>query len=168
MLAGYIATIFLANWFITHVGDCSQLPCTVTVWPGVLAPSGVLMVGLSFTMRDLTQEGLGRNWTLFAIVAGAAISGLINPMLAVASGFAFLVSETSDMLVYTPLRESHWLLGVAASNTVGLLVDSVSFLLLAFGSLAFLEGQIIGKLEMTILAVAALWLLRKGLIRNDA
>jgi hypothetical protein len=32
---------------------------------------------------------------------------------------------------------------------------------LAFGSLEFLPGQIVGKLWMTLLAVAALWELRR-------
>jgi hypothetical protein len=36
---------------------------------------------------------------------------------------------------------------------VGLLVDSVLFLLLAFGSLDFLAGQVVGKAWMTLLAL---------------
>jgi hypothetical protein len=50
---------------------------------------------------------------------------------------------------------------VAASNTVGLVVDSALFLLLAFGSLEFLAGQVVGKLWMTGLTVALLWLWRR-------
>jgi putative transposase len=37
-------------------------------------------------------------------------------------------------------------LAVAASNLVGLVIDSVLFLQVAFGSLDFIEGQIIGKI----------------------
>jgi len=160
-LAGYIGSIYMANWALTHVGDCSNVPCTVPVWPGVLAPAGVLWVGLTFTMRDLTQEGLGRNWTLAAILAGATLSALISPSLAAASGLAFMMSELADMLVYTPLRLRNWLLAVGLSNTVGLIVDSVAFLLLAFGSLQFLPGQIIGKFWMTVAAVIVLWFIRR-------
>jgi uncharacterized PurR-regulated membrane protein YhhQ (DUF165 family) len=157
-LAGYIATIFAANYSIQHWGDCSLPgPCTIPVWPGIVAPSGVLWVGVAFTLRDFTQDALGRWWTYVAIVAGAALSGLLSGPLALASGMAFLVSETADLLVYTPLRERHWLWAVALSNTVGLVVDSILFLWLAFGSLAFLAGQVIGKAEMTVLAVVALW-----------
>ena len=36
---------------------------------------------------------------------------------------------------------------------VGLLIDSAVFLYLAFGSLAYIEGQIIGKLLMVLLAI---------------
>ena len=156
----YIGTIFAANWAITHLGNCDSFPCTVPVWRGLDAPSGVLFVGLSFTFRDLTQDDLGRNWTFGALLIGAILSAAINPALALASGLAFLISEGSDMLVYTPLRERHWLAGVALSNTVGLVVDSVVFLFIAFGSLAFIAGQIVGKLEMTILAVVILYALK--------
>jgi queuosine precursor transporter len=148
-LAGYIATIFLANWAIATFGF-------VPVGFGLLAPAGVYFVGLAFTLRDLTQEQLGRGWTVLAIVIGAALSALVSPQFAFASGTAFLLSETIDLLVYTPLRKRRWLLAVALSNVVGLVVDSVLFLMLAFGSLEFLAGQIVGKAWMTALAVAFL------------
>jgi uncharacterized PurR-regulated membrane protein YhhQ (DUF165 family) len=154
-LVGYIGTIFAANWAITHVG-------LVPVGFGLLAPAGVYAAGLAFTFRDLTQETLGRWWTAGAILAGAGLSALLSPQLALASGIAFLVSEGLDLAVYTPLRaRGYWLGAVAASNTVGLVVDSVLFLALAFGSLQFLPGQIVGKAWMTLLAVALLWLLRR-------
>jgi MYXO-CTERM domain-containing protein len=154
-LAGYIGTIFMANWLITHVG-------LVPVGFGLLAPAGVYAAGLAFTFRDLTQEALGRWWTAGAIVIGAGLSALLSPQLALASGAAFLVSEGLDLAVYTPLRaRGHWLVAVAASNTVGLVVDSVLFLLLAFGSLQFLPGQFVGKAWMTALAVALLWAVRR-------
>ena len=159
----YIATIFGANLLITHVG---VVP--VGVWPTgqvLLAPAGVYCAGLAFTFRDLTQDTLGRAWTIGAIVVGAALSALLSPQLALASGTAFLLSELADLAVYTPLRERHWLAAVAVSNTVGLLVDSVLFLLLAFGSLDFLPGQIVGKWWMTALAVAVLWLWRRTATR---
>src|SRR5262245_7853295 len=149
-LVAYIATIFAANWAITTFG-------LVPVGFGLLAPAGVYFAGLAFTFRDLTQDGLGRRWTYFAIIAGAGLSAFLSGPLAVASGVAFLVSETADLLVYTPLRERHWLGAVAASNTVGLVVDSALFLWLAFGSLDFLIGQIVGKLWVTALAVILLW-----------
>jgi uncharacterized PurR-regulated membrane protein YhhQ (DUF165 family) len=154
-LAGYIGSIVAANWLITHLG-------LVPVGFGLLAPAGVYAAGLAFTFRDLTQETLGRWWTAGAIVAGAGLSALLSPQLALASGVAFLVSEGLDLAIYTPLRaRGRWLGAVAASNTVGLVADSVLFLALAFGSLAFLPGQIVGKAWMTALAVTLLWLLRR-------
>lgn len=153
-LVAYIATIFAANWAITTFG-------VVPVGFGLLAPAGVYFAGLAFTFRDLTQDQLGRRWTIGAIVLGAALSALVSPQFALASGLAFLVSESLDMLVYTPLRERHWLGAVAASNVVGFAADSVLFLVLAFGSLDFLAGQLVGKGWMTLLAVAALWMVRR-------
>jgi queuosine precursor transporter len=158
-LAAYIATIFCANWAIATFG-------LVPVGFGLLAPAGVYFAGLAFTFRDLTQDQLGRRWTYLAIIVGAALSGLVSGPLALASGTAFLVSETADLLVYTPLKERHWLAAVGASNVVGLIIDSALFLFLAFGSLEFLAGQVVGKFEMTILAVAALWAYREILARH--
>jgi queuosine precursor transporter len=163
-LIGYIATIFLANLSIQYVGWCTpDGPCLVPMWPGLWAPSGVLWAGIAFTLRDLVQESLGRLWTSVAIVIGAALSALVSPQFAVASGVAFLISELADFAVYTPLRQRNWLAAVALSNSVGLVADSVLFLTLAFGSLDFLAGQVVGKLWMTLLAIALLWSWRRRL-----
>jgi len=153
-LVGYIVVIVLANWAIERFG-------LVPVGFGLMAPAGVYFAGLAFTLRDLVQEGLGRTWTLVAIGAGAAVSAIVSPQLALASGIAFLLSELADFAVYTPLRRKNWLLAVGLSNTVGLVADSVLFLELAFGSLEFLPGQIVGKGWMTILAVGLLWTVRR-------
>lgn len=152
-LALYILTILGANFAITTFG-------LVPVGFGLMAPAGVYFAGLAFTLRDLTQERLGKGWTIGAILVGTALSALLSPALALASGAAFLLSELADLAVYTPLRRRHWLGAVALSNTVGLLVDSALFLWLAFGSLAFLPGQVVAKLYTTILAVIVLWAVR--------
>lgn len=153
-LAGYVATIFLANWLITRYG-------IVPIGFGLSAPAGVYAAGAAFTLRDLTHEWLGRRWAIVAILSGAFLSWFVSPAFAVASGMAFLVSELADLAVYSRIRERSWPGAVALSNTVGLLVDSALFLWLAFGSLAFIEGQIVGKAYMTALAVALLWVVRR-------
>lgn len=153
-LIGYIATIILANLAIALIGP-------VPVGFGLMAPAGVFFAGLAFTLRDLTQDSLGRRWVVAAILVGAALSALLSPALALASGLAFLVSEAADFAIYTPVKRRSWLLAIALSNTVGLVVDSVLFLSLAFGSLDFLPGQIVGKSYMTVLAIGALWLIRQ-------
>lgn len=150
----YVLTIFAANWALSTFG-------LIPVAPGLLAPAGVLFAGLSFTLRDLVQDQLGRGWTIAAIFAGAVLSALLSPALALASGGAFLVSEAADLAVYSPLRERHWLTAVALSNTVGLVIDSALFLWLAFGSLDFLAGQVVGKIEMTVAAVMVLSIWRR-------
>lgn len=160
-LAGYAGTIVAANWAIETFG-------IVPVGFDLMAPAGVYFAGLAFTLRDLVQESLGRRWTLLAIGLGAGLSWLISPAFAVASGLAFLASELADFAVYTPLRRRHWISAVALSNTVGLVADSLIFLWLAFGSLDFLAGQVIGKAEMTALAVAFLWIGRRVHVSRPA
>lgn len=151
---GYVLTIFAANWLITTYG-------LVPVGFGLMAPAGVYAAGLAFTFRDMTQETLGRWAALSAIFLGAALSAIVSPQFALASGAAFLLSELADMAMYTPLRDrGRWLWAVAASNTVGLVLDSALFLALAFGSLDFLAGQVVGKGVMTAAAVGLLWVVR--------
>lgn len=153
-LTGYVGTIFAANWALATFG-------LVPVGFGLLAPAGVYFAGLAFTLRDGVQHTLGKGWTVAAILAGAALSAFVSPQFALASAVAFLFSELADFAVYTPLAHRHWLGAVTASNIVGFIADSVLFLLLAFGSLDFLAGQLIGKFWMTALAVAVLYAFRR-------
>lgn len=150
------ATIIVANWLVVHLG-------IVSVGFGQVAPAAVFAAGFAFTFRDIVQRTLGRKAVVVAIAVGGALSALISPQFAVASSAAFLVSEFADFSVYTPLEERSWLGAVAASNTVGLLFDSVLFLWLAFGSLTFLPGQIIGKLWTTLAAVIVLAVVRRAI-----
>jgi uncharacterized PurR-regulated membrane protein YhhQ (DUF165 family) len=120
-LAGFIATIFAANWLIATFG-------VVTVAPGLLAPAGVFAAGLAFTFRDIVHRQLGPWWTMGAIVIGAACSYMIEPRFAVASAIAFLTSEFADLAVYAPLERRTTLGALTLSNTVGLLIDSWLFL----------------------------------------
>jgi uncharacterized PurR-regulated membrane protein YhhQ (DUF165 family) len=106
-LLGFGLCIPLANWMIGNAGTvCVPAgPCLIPVAPGVMAPSGVLMIGLALVLRDLVQRRLGLSWVSAAIVAGAALSALIAPpALVYASAAAFLLSEFADLWVYTPLQ----------------------------------------------------------------
>ena len=152
----FCLTIPAANWLIGHAGTVCvpHGPCLVPVAPGIMAPSGVLMIGLALVLRDLVQRRLGVEFGIGAIIVGAAISaGLAPASLVVASAAAFLLSEFADFAVYTPLARRRLVTAVVASSIVGLVVDSIVFLWLAFGSLEFLIGQIIGKLWMVLLAI---------------
>jgi uncharacterized PurR-regulated membrane protein YhhQ (DUF165 family) len=153
-----------ANWLIGNVGTTClpQGPCLVPVAPGLMAPSGVLTVGLAFVLRDLVQRRLGLHWAVGAILGGAALSALLAPpALVIASAIAFLLSELADLAVFTPLQRRGLMLAVFASSLVGLVVDSAVFLYLAFGSLEFLAGQVVGKAWMVVLAMPFIGLLRR-------
>jgi len=160
----FLACIPAANWLIGNVGTVCvpNGPCLIPVAPGLMAPSGVLMIGLALVLRDLVQRRLGVGWAAGAVLAGAALSGFIAPpALVVASAVAFLLSEFADLVVFTPLQKRGLVLAVAASGAVGLVVDSVVFLWLAFGSLEYLLGQVVGKAWMVLLALPLVALLRR-------
>jgi uncharacterized PurR-regulated membrane protein YhhQ (DUF165 family) len=160
----FCLTIPAANWMIGNVGTVCLRdgPCLVPVAPGLMAPSGVLMIGLALVLRDLVQRRLGVEFGVGAIAVGALISALLAPAaLVVASATAFMLSELADFAVYTPLARRRLVLAVLASSLVGLVVDSIIFLWLAFGSLDFLQGQIVGKLWMVLLALPFVAYLRR-------
>ncbi len=160
----FCLTIPAANWMIGHVGTVCPAngPCLVPVAPGLLAPSGVLMIGAALVLRDLVQRRLGVEFGLGAIVAGALISAAIAPpALVTASAAAFLLSEVADFAVYTPLARRRLVLAVVASGMVGLVIDSIVFLYLAFGSLDFLAGQVVGKAWMVLLSIPLVTYLRR-------
>lgn len=162
-LIAFIATIPAANWLIGNAGTfcVPDGPCLVPVGFGLMAPSGVLMIGAALVLRDLVHERLGGQWAAGGIVAGAAVSAFVAPpALVVASGVAFLLSEAADMAVYTPLRKRRLWLAVLASGIVGATVDSAIFLQLAFGSLDYLGGQVLGKAWMSLAAVPILLAIR--------
>jgi len=164
-LAGFVLCIPAANWMIGNVGTACgpQGPCLLPVAPNLLAPSGVVMVGLALVLRDVVQRRLGLLAALGAILFGAVLSAfLAPPAIVAASTAAFLLSETADLLVYTPLQRRGFVLAVLLSSLAGLVVDSAVFLHLAFGSLDFLLGQIVGKTWMVVLALPLVqWLRRR-------
>lgn len=151
----FIATIWLANWLLQHYG--------IVDIAGVLVPAGVFAAGLAFTFRDIVHRTLGPGAAVLGIVIGASLSYLISPAFAGASAVAFLVSELADFSVYTPLEKRSVLGAFLASNVVGLVVDSALFLWIAFGSLQFIEGQVLGKLVMTALAYPVMLAIRPRL-----
>lgn len=168
-LIAFALCVPLANWLIGNVGTVCvpNGPCLIPVAPGlsgkaITAPSGVLAIGLALVLRDLVQRRLGVSWAFFAIVVGAVLSATFAPpALVIASTAAFLLSETVDLAVFTPLQKRGLVLAAAASGVVGLVVDSVVFLMLAFGSLDYLAGQIIGKAWMILAALPLLAWLRQ-------
>jgi uncharacterized PurR-regulated membrane protein YhhQ (DUF165 family) len=165
----FALTIPAANWLIGHVGAACvppNGPCLIPVAPGVMAPSGVTMVGVALVLRDLVQRRLGTGVSAIAILVGTGISALLAPpSLVLASGVAFLLSEFADLAVYTPLARRRLVAAVVASSSIGLVVDSVVFLWLAFGSLDFLLGQVVGKAWMVLLSIPLVAWLRRREVR---
>ena len=162
-LALYVLTIPFGNWVVLNVGTVcpgGDAPCLVPVWPGVMAPSAVLVAGAALVLRDGVHHYLGA-WAAFvAILAGSLLSALLSPAsLVFASAVAFLFSETVDLLAYQPLRTKYPSMAILVSGLAGAVADSALFLFFAFGSLEFFWGQVLGKLWMSVLAAALLYLL---------
>ena len=162
-LIAFVITVVGANWALLTYG-------IVPIGLGLEAPASVYFVGLTFTFRDGLRERLGFKGALVAIAIGAILSYILEvrqdgdliARIAIASGAAFAVSEFSDAVVYERIRQRSRLLAIIGSNTVGLVVDSALFLSLAFGSLEFLTGQVVGKFYMTVTAVVLIVAWERG------
>ena len=163
----FVGTVWAANYAVKHWG-------VVSVGFGLSAPAGVYFAGLAFTLRDIVHRALGRLAVVACILMGAVLSLLIEAdatipgglvSIATASAIAFLLSESADMAVYEPIRERGWVPAVIASNVAGILVDSALFLWLAFGSMSFFWGQVVGKSWMTLAALPIVYLLRRVPVR---
>lgn len=154
-LLAFLASIPFANWWLATNG----------MWQTFLGPvpSGVWVVAFSFVARDLAQVALGRKWAWGAIAVGAALSyWLAGPELALASGAAFLWSESTDALVFTPLaNRGRFTLGVVLSGYAASAVDSLLFLWLAFGSVSGWWQLWLVKTAFVLIATPVAWFLRR-------
>jgi uncharacterized PurR-regulated membrane protein YhhQ (DUF165 family) len=157
LLAAFAATIPAANWLIGNVGTTCipNGPCLIPIGFGLMAPSGVLMIGLALVLRDAVHERFGAKGSIAAIGMGAVMS-MFSPGLALASAVAFIIAELADLAVYARLRERKLWLAVLASGVVGAFIDSAAFTWLAFGSLEFSAGNAVGKIYASLFVALAL------------
>ena len=176
-LAVFIGSVVLANYFIVHGLPFGLSTPTgfgtysVPVGFGLYAPAGTYVAALTFSARDLLQRSAGRLVGVAAILVAGAISYWVsNPTIAVASAGTFLISESLDFAVYTPLQRRWFVPAVIVSGCVASVVDSLVFLKWAgipySGNLA---GLIVGKLWIvTLIGGAVAWSLRRRLPVEDA
>tara|TARA_R100000808_G_C2140435_1_gene148263 strand:- start:782 stop:1270 length:489 start_codon:yes stop_codon:yes gene_type:complete len=120
LIAAYVAGVAVVNVAFVH------LPHISLGDHGIL-PIATFLVGVIFVLRDFAQRSAG-HWVLAAMVAGIVLSYVMaGPMVALASGVAFAVSELADYVVYTwtkrPLRDR-----ILLSSAVGTPLDTVVFL----------------------------------------
>lgn len=164
----FLATVPAANWLVGNAGTVCvpDGPCLVPVGFGLMAPSGVLVIGFAFVLRDQVHRTLGAKAALLAIAVGAALSAMVAPPgLVVASAMTLLAAELLDFAIYAPLYRRRLILAVLLSSAAGIAVDSVMFLWLAFGSLDHLSGQIVGKLWAVAAATAFIWVRERTAVR---
>ena len=159
----YVGVIVGANWMIAHVGKVIPGAHVLPVGFGLYAPSGVYLAAFAFVARDILQRLTNIKVGLVAIVIGAIVSAFVStPSLAFASGVTFMISESLDFLIYTPLQTRNFPLAVVVSGLASDIVDSVVFLTLAHIPLALaLKGQLVGKMWVILLGGVLAGLMRK-------
>lgn len=168
----------------------------VLPWTGDAAPGGAPLIGLALALVELAHrtapgraEGFRNAQAMIA--AGFAGSALLAGWIAVVNewtpafpdqGFealadtwrivgaslaAFAVSETVDNGAGAWLRDRvPDAARVLLTNAVSVPLDSVAFLLIAFGSLDFLAGQIEAKAAATVLLGLPLVLALRAFVRE--
>jgi hypothetical protein len=148
-------------------------------WTNLTAPGGTFLIGIALSMIEIAhrtapsrrdgflnaQLMVACGWVASALLAAyLAILNVMSPddplfdrlagtwRIVAASLVAFAVSETIDNTFGAWLRDRIPDAGrVVATNAVSVPLDSVVFLLIAFGSLEFIEGQIVVKYAATVL-----------------
>jgi len=153
LFAAFAACMPAANWLIGNVGTVCipRGPCLIPVAPGLMAPSGVLLIGLALVLRDMIHESMGRAGVLAALAVGAALSFATAPAaLALASAAAFLLSESADWAVYARLRRRGLAWAVLLSGAAGAVLDSLLFSFLAFGDAKWAWGLVLAKLYASV------------------
>ena len=148
----YLSGIVLANLLVHWFG--------LVRFAGLVFPAGAVMVGLTFSFRDMVQRRYGKWQCWIWMLAASVITYLFNQQLAVASVSAFLIAETVDWAIYT------WIPGsfrkrLVMSNLLGTPLDSLVFVALAFG----LNWQaIIGQTIVKFISSLAVLLLPFGAV----
>jgi hypothetical protein len=124
VIAVYIAAMVAANMLVWWLG------------PWFSPINAFLLIGLDLTLRDVMHDRLTKWQMLSVVLAGGALTWLLNPSaahIAIASATAFTVSAAADWLAYSLLRSRPWLVRANGSNVVGAAVDSIIFPTMAFG-----------------------------------
>ena len=164
-------------------------------WTDLTAPGGTYLIGIALSLLELAhrtaptrREGFVNAQVMVACGFGA--SALLAGYLAILDAMppddalfdrlsgtwrivlgslvAFLISETIDNSFGAWLRDRvHDAVRVVATNAVSVPLDSVVFLLVAFGSLEFIEGQIVVKYAVTLVFGVPLVLVLRRYLRSS-
>ncbi|MBI1251230.1 MAG: VUT family protein [Alphaproteobacteria bacterium] len=122
----YVALMPLINWSFAAV-PTFPIP---DAWGGGQLQPLAIVTGLVLVVRDFAQREI-KHWILAAMLVGLALSSLTSWItIVLASGAAFLISETVDWAVYTfsnrPLSQRIMISSVASAP-----LDQLVFIYLA-------------------------------------
>ena len=164
----YLVSIVAAN-----IITAKFAPITLGVF---IIPWGSFLIGVTFILRDLTQNLIGRKRTYLVIAVALMLSGTTSFLLGdglhivIASLAAFLISETTDTEIYTRLKLKMEY-RVLYSGLVGGLLDSVVFVVIGLSPLGAgyltwdqvttaIIGQVIVKTVMQFIGVGVIKVVR--------
>ena len=87
-LLAFIATIPAANWMVGNVGTVCipNGPCLIPVAPGLMAPSGVLMIGLALVLAGMVEGEAGLALVGAYLLAGELAAGFPGAIVLLACG----------------------------------------------------------------------------------
>jgi len=141
----YLGSIILANMLVHWFG-------IVTI-NGLSFPAGAALIGLTFSARDFVQQRFGKYGCWWWMFLASGITFAFNRHLALASLSAFFVAEFCDWLIFTRVRGS-FEKRLLLSNLISTPLDSLTFVLLAFGPLwPAIWGQTLIKLISSLLVL---------------
>lgn len=145
----YLLSILLGNFAVDYFG-------IVKVY-GLVFPAGAVLIGLTFSFRDFAQQywGVWKIW-IFIIIA-TFITLFMNWHIAIASVSAFLISEFVDWLIFT-ITKKDFIHRIWISNTFSTPIDSIIFVVLAFGwQPEAIIGQAIIKYISSLSVIPIIW-----------
>jgi hypothetical protein len=141
----YLLSIVCANILVIYFGIISIGPLDV--------PAGAVVVGITFTLRDIVQQVYGKFKCWWWMISAALISALFSPTVALASVSAFLISEAIDWLIFSTVKGSARKRSIL-SNVFGTPLDSLVFVPMVFGWVwPAIIGQAVVKLVSSLVVV---------------
>jgi len=187
---GVLTGLYVGVVVMAQVGTNKIVDVPLT---GLTAPGGTFLIGIALSMIEIAhrtadsrrggfvnaQAMVACGWVASAILAGyLAILNVMSPddplfdrlagtwRIVAASLLAFAVSETIDNSLGTWMRDRvHDAWRVVGTNAISVPLDSIVFLLVAFGSLEFIKGQIVVKYAATLLVGVPLVLVLRRYVK---
>lgn len=97
----YVALIPFLNWSFGNVNSTEIIAPNEMFEHGVKLNPLTMVTGLVFVLRDFVQREIGHRVLIVMVMAIAWSFYYSWPVIAIASGLAFAVSETVDWLLFT-------------------------------------------------------------------
>jgi len=120
----YLGSIVLANILVHTFG--------IVTFLGITFPVGAVLIGVTFSFRDLLQQKQGKWGCWKWMITAMGITFVFSRNIAIASTAAFIVSEIIDWFIFTysnrPFKQR-----IVLSNLFGTPIDSIIFVVFAFG-----------------------------------